>query len=82
MDNLSAFFNVFDAYVSATQMAEGTVSRLVLNGGSRASDLRAGRSDIGIRRLERGLQWFSDNWPDSAIWPEMVRRPARSGVTA
>ena len=38
-------------------------------------------ADINVGRLERTMQWFSDNWPD-ASWPAEVDRPRRVSATA
>jgi hypothetical protein len=31
-----------------------------------------------VKTFDRAVQWFSDNWPDGAAWPEGVARPART----
>lgn len=41
-----------------------------------------GQSSMTIERAERGLQWFSDHWPPSAVWPEGVVRPPPSSQSA
>ena len=33
-------------------------------------------SDIQVRRHEKALRWFADNWPEGAIWPVHVTIPA------
>lgn len=34
-----------------------------------------------MKTFDRAVQWFSDNWPDGACWPECVKRPARTPAT-
>lgn len=66
---------VSSAYCDATNLSEARVSTIVLNAGHRLKDLREGRCGIGVPTLERALQWFSDNWPEGAVWPVEVVRP-------
>ncbi|WP_246725535.1 hypothetical protein [Beijerinckia sp. L45] len=78
MSVMSAFHDLFvlaDAYADATGLAEGTVSDRVLKGGNRLRDLRAGKGDIGIRRLEQAIKWFSNHWPEGVDWPDTIDRP-------
>jgi hypothetical protein len=51
-----------------------TVSTYVFGSGDMIRRLQAGR-DITIGRATRAMQWFSDNWPDDATWPDDVPRP-------
>jgi hypothetical protein len=64
-----------DAYCNATNLAEATVSSRVFFDGKRVGSLRTG-GDIGVLRLQRAMQWFSDNWPADQPWPADIRRPA------
>ena len=77
MDGLTALFTLADAYCKATGLAEGTVSDRVLKGGNRLRDLRAD-GDIGVRRLQKAIEWFSDHWPAGAEWPADIPRPVAS----
>jgi hypothetical protein len=38
------------------------------------AQLEAGK-DIQVTRLEKAIQWLSDNWPEGAEWPREVMRP-------
>jgi hypothetical protein len=69
-----AFMKVIDGYCAAAGLAEATVSTRVFNDGKRITEVRAG-ADIGMRRVEKAIQWFSDNWPENTPWPEGVYRP-------
>lgn len=31
-----------------------------------------------VKTLAKAMQWFSDNWPVGAVWPDGVKRPERS----
>lgn len=75
MTNIDSLLRLVGAYCEATGLAEATVSDRVLNDGKRIKAIRAGK-DIGSRRLEEAIQWFSDNWPVSAEWPVDIARPA------
>ena len=74
MVSIHALLAVADAYAAACAVPETTVSKRALNDSSRLSELRTGSCDIGVKRAERTLQWFSDHWPD-APWPGDVPRP-------
>ena len=36
---------------------------------------RLSEGRVTIRRAERVLQWFSDNWPAGLPWPDDIPRP-------
>jgi hypothetical protein len=76
MDQIDALLILCDRYCKSVQKAEATLSTKLFGAGSRISQLRGGATDIGVRRLNRAIQWFSDNWPENAAWPEGVERPA------
>jgi hypothetical protein len=57
------------------------VSTIVLNRGSKLDDIADG-GDLTTGTFERAMQWFSDNWPDDASWPENVERPLRRPIPA
>lgn len=65
---------VSDAFCASTGIAEATLSSRVFNDGKRLAAVRAGK-DIGARRVERAMRWFSENWPEGADWPLLVPRP-------
>lgn len=74
MSIVGSLFSVVEGFCRAEGVPESTVSWRVFNDGKRLAQVRAG-ADIGVRRLERAMQWLSDNWPDGAEWPETVARP-------
>ena len=71
---IDQFLALVNEYRRARDVSDARVSTLVFNDGSRVAQIRKG-GDIGSRRLEQSIQWFSDNWPDSAKWPSCVPRP-------
>lgn len=74
MEPLTNLLALATAYAAHTGLSESTVSRLVLKNGSRLRELREG-GDIGVRRVDAGLTWFSAHWPDGVDWPAGVPRP-------
>ena len=76
MDAIETLISLVDAYRIARQVSDARVSTLVFNDGGRIAQIRNG-GDIGARRFERAVQWFSDNWPPNAIWPTKVTRPEK-----
>ncbi len=62
------------AYATAQGLSLSRVSTIVFGDGKVLSRLDDG-ADLTTRRLETAMQWFSDNWPDGASWPEGPRRP-------
>lgn len=74
MNAIDTLLIVSDAYATARSLSESRVSTLAFGEGTRLKHLREG-GDMGARRVQRGLQWFSENWPEGAEWPATVTRP-------
>lgn len=81
MNAIDTLLLVSEAYASARSLSESRVSTLAFGEGTRLKHVREG-GDMGARRVQRGIQWFSDNWPDGAEWPADVPRPATNPVAA
>jgi len=81
MLEIAALIRVIDAYISASGLAEGTVSARFLGRAGRVRELRAG-GDIGARKLASVMTMFSAAWPEGAQWPADVPRPVRSNSEA
>ena len=62
-------------YAAAEGVELSTVSWRALGDTKKLPAIEAGK-DIQVRRCDRAIQWFSDNWPAAAIWPVEVPRPA------
>ncbi|TPN11687.1 hypothetical protein [Mesorhizobium sp. B2-1-2] len=76
MTEISQLIAVADAYIAASNRKETTVSTSVFNDGKKLTALRSGAVDIGVRRFNIALEWFSANWPEGATWPDAVARPS------
>ena len=63
------------AYAAAEGLELSTVSWRVFGDTKKLGAIETG-SDIQVRRYEKGVQWFSDNWPSGLGWPQDVDRPA------
>lgn len=63
-----------DAYQLAEEVPDTTLSWRVFNDSKKLAALRGG-SDLHTKRCEAAIQWFSDHWPDKAVWPEEIDRP-------
>lgn len=74
MNAIDTLLLVSDAYAAARGLSESRISTLAFGEGTRLKHVREG-GDMGARRVQRGLQWFSDNWPETAEWPAGVSRP-------
>lgn len=57
------------------------VSTLLFNEGKKL-DLLAEGKDLSTGNFERAMQWLSDNWPEGAVWPEGIARPAKNEAAA
>ncbi|MDZ5448904.1 hypothetical protein [Labrys sp. ZIDIC5] len=74
MSQISTLLKLASAFADQRKLSESRVSTLVFGDGTRLNHLRQG-GDMGSRRVERAIQWFSDNWPEIAPWPTDVLRP-------
>lgn len=76
MAGIDELLTVARAYASLAGVSLTTVSSRAFDDGKKLGAIEAG-ADIQVRRLDRAMQWFSDNWPDGE-WPSGVVRPAPS----
>lgn len=67
-------------YAVARSLDLSTVSWRSLGDTKKLGAIENG-ADIQVRRFERTMQWFSDNWPD-VPWPSDVPRPSPSCVAS
>ena len=63
------------AYAASIGKPLSTVSSRIFDDGKKLDAIAAG-ADLYSGRLNKAVQWFSDNWPDGLDWPEGVSRPA------
>jgi hypothetical protein len=80
MSGIDQLLAVARAYATAAELDLSTVSWRSLGDTKKLGAIVDG-ADIQVRRLEKTMQWFSDNWPD-APWPADVPRPARTAAEA
>jgi hypothetical protein len=81
MNQIEAILHLSEVYGAARKVREATVSTLVFRDGKRLASLRSG-CDLRLRTASSALLWFSDNWPDSAVWPADIVRPHVSETVA
>lgn len=75
MTGIDQLLAIARKYAELERVELSTVSSRAFDDGKKLIALESG-ADIQVRRLERAMQWFSDNWPDSADWPTGIFRPA------
>lgn len=63
------------AYRAADPIPLTTLSHRVFNESKRLPDFMLGKVSLTLTRADRAIQWFSDHWPDRAVWPAAVHRP-------
>ena len=80
MSGIDELLTVARAYAESEGLALSTVSWRALGDTKKLGDIERG-ADIQVRRLERTMQWFSDNWP-ARDWPAGVPRPSPAEARA
>lgn len=63
-----------DEYQRVDRVADTTLSFRVFADSKKLAALRAD-GDMTTARFNLTVQWFSDNWPDGAVWPAGIDRP-------
>ena len=74
MSAIDHLLKLADRYRQLTGLGQSALSWRVFGDTKKLKALRDG-ADIQVKRLEKAMQWFSDNWPAQADWPEGVVRP-------
>lgn len=80
MNGIENLLAVARAYAEIEGVPLTTVSFRVFDDSKKLAAI-GGKADIGVRRFERAMQWFSDNWPNGD-WPAEVPRPSLSVAEA
>lgn len=81
MNQIQQMLRLIDVFAAARGISTSRVTTIVFNSGAMYQRLSAG-ADITVGRIERAMQWFSDNWPDDLDWPDGIARPARKPAIA
>lgn len=74
MSAIDQLLRVARVYAELEGVPLSTVSSRAFGDGKKLRALEGG-ADINVGRLERGLLWFSENWPEGD-WPSDIPRPA------
>jgi hypothetical protein len=77
MGSIDSLLLVARAYAAGAKVDLSTASWRAFGDTKKLAAMIEG-ADIQVRRLERTMQWFSDNWPEGSPWPADVARPAPS----
>ena len=75
MDGIAQLCTLARAYIAAEKVETTTLSWRVFGDTKKLDALFSGK-DIQVRRFEKALGWFDQNWPDGATWPKGVTRPS------
>lgn len=70
-----------DEYQRVTPIEDKTLSGRIFADQKKLAALRGG-ADITTERFNAAIQWFSDHWPDDAVWPEAQARPGQEASAA
>ena len=65
------------ALEDADGISWASIGKRALNDNTFFARLQQG-GGFTIRTYDRLMQWFSDNWPEGAVWPADVPRPSPS----
>ena len=79
MASIAYLLTLAHAYAAAEGIELKTVSWRVFGDGKKLDALEGG-SDIQLGRYNSALDWFSENWPEEAAWPDDVPRPSREAA--
>lgn len=70
------------AYACALGIPLKTASSRIFNETKLLDRVVDGRATLTLARAEKALVWLSENWPEGAVWPEGMDRPAQSREAA
>lgn len=74
MNQIAHLLALADTFRSVEQIEDKTLSSRVFGDSKKLTALRDG-ADITTGRLFAALVWFSEHWPEGAVWPAEVLRP-------
>ncbi len=76
--NKQTILTLAKAYAEHTGLALSTISTYAAEDGKWLINLQKPEVSCTLRKAERVLQWFSDNWGADLEWPRNITRPAPS----
>ncbi|TIS37544.1 hypothetical protein [Mesorhizobium sp.] len=68
---------LLDNFRAKKALQESTIGRLCAADGEFFPRLREGKT-FTARKYDAVVEWFSDNWPEGAEWPDSVLRPSKT----
>lgn len=74
MMHIADLLALADEYLRVDPVEDKTLSSRVFADSKKLASLRS-TGDITTTRFNAAVQWFSDNWPEGAVWPKGIARP-------
>ena len=66
---------VSDIFANARGIGRKRVSTIVLGQGSKLDAVANGSADVTTKTWEKAMQYYSNHWPQNAVWPVSIDRP-------
>lgn len=77
MDYRQQLTTLAERFSASRGLSEARIANLAGCDSRFFSRLRAG-GGCRVDTLVRVIQFFSDEWPDSCVWPECINRPEKN----
>lgn len=71
----ATIIDLANRFSDATGVSPSTIGKRALNDNTFFSRISGTDATFTLRTFDRLLAWFSENWPETAVWPEGVERP-------
>jgi hypothetical protein len=68
---------VAEAFTAVRGVSPATLGRLAAGDWRFFVHLNDGSKTFTARKYDEVIFWFSENWPEDAVWPDQVARPER-----
>lgn len=68
-----------DEYLRVVNIRETALSSRLFGESKKLALLRGG-ADLTVTRYRQVVNWFSENWPSDAVWPDAIARPEREAA--
>lgn len=76
--DIDMLYELATIYAGKHNLALTTVSLRSSGRGGYLAELTSGKRSTTLRRRDRMMRWFADNWPDDLPWPNDIPRPEPS----